>query len=190
MTDLHYDHPKLVSIYDLGNGWAADRDFYLSLAGDQPKRVLDLGCGTGLLCNAYAERGHLVTGVDPSASMLEVAKNKPFGERIEWVQSSAQSFECDKNSDLVVMVGHTFQVLLDDSDVASTYAGIRRHLDVDGLFAFETRNPCEVMIVYITRKSRNHLSDFGSGSHQINRTGLLQVPPACILHGTIHRIVN
>jgi SAM-dependent methyltransferase len=141
MTDLHYEHPKLVSIYDLGNGWSDDRDFYLSLAGDQPKRVLDLGCGTGLLCNAYAERGHLVTGVDPSGSMLEAARNTPFGEKIEWVRSSAQSFQFDKKFDLIVMTGHAFQVLIDDRDVASACSAIREHLDADGRCVFETRNP-------------------------------------------------
>ena len=67
MTDLHYEHPKLVDVYDLGNGWSEDRNFYLSLAGDKPISILDLGCGTGLLSNAYAERGHMVTGADPAA---------------------------------------------------------------------------------------------------------------------------
>lgn len=141
MSDLHYENPRLVSIYDLGNGWSDDRDFYLSLAGMQPKRILDLGCGTGLLCNAYAERGHLVTGVDPSTSMLDAAKKTIFGGRIEWVHSAAQSFQCNKQFDLIVMTGHAFQVLLDDKDVASTYDRIRSLLQADGVFAFETRNP-------------------------------------------------
>jgi 2-polyprenyl-3-methyl-5-hydroxy-6-metoxy-1,4-benzoquinol methylase len=68
--DAHYENPKLAEIYDDGNGWSIDRDFYLSLAGDRPIRILDLGCGTGLICDAYAAKGHFVTGVDPAASML------------------------------------------------------------------------------------------------------------------------
>lgn len=141
MTDLHYEHPKLVSVYDLGNGWSDDRDFYLSLAKEQPQRILDLGCGTGLLCNAYAEKGHLVTGVDPAASMLEAAKNTRYGKNIEWMQSSAQSFQSEHTFDLIVMTGHAFQVLLDDRDVISACSNVRAHLAKDGVFAFETRNP-------------------------------------------------
>ena len=141
MTDLHYEHPKLVDVYDLGNGWSEDRDFYLSLAGDTPKRILDLGCGTGLLCNAYAERGHLVTGVDPAASMLEAARKSRFGSKIEWVQASAESFQLDATFDLIIMTGHAFQVLLDDPDVASAFVRIRDHLRSEALFAFESRNP-------------------------------------------------
>jgi SAM-dependent methyltransferase len=139
--DQHYTDPRLVSIYDLGNGWSDDRDFYLSLAGQRPQRILDVGCGTGLLCNAYAEKGHLVTGVDPSACMLAAAKNTQFGQRIEWVQASAQSFQSEKKFELVVMTGHAFQVLLNDHDVINTFSRIREHLDPAGMFAFETRNP-------------------------------------------------
>ena len=141
MTDLHYEHPTLVSLYDLGNGWSDDREFYLSLAGPHPMRILDLGCGTGLLCNAYAQRGHIVTGVDPAASMLDAAKRSPLGGSIEWIQGSAQSFHSAATFDLIIMTGHAFQVLLKEEDVASVFARIRSLLAPHGVFAFESRNP-------------------------------------------------
>ncbi len=53
----------------------------------------------------------------------------------------AQAFNSDKRFDLIVMTGHAFQVFLDDKYVAYTCAGIRSHLDEDGIFEFETRNP-------------------------------------------------
>ena len=74
--DEHYINPKLAEIYDLDSPWSKDRDFYLSLAGDVQKRILDLGCGTGLLCDAYAAKGHNVTGVDPAEAMLKIARQK------------------------------------------------------------------------------------------------------------------
>ncbi len=40
------------------------------------RRVLDVGCGTGRLTAALAERGIRVWGVDPSPEMLAVAKAK------------------------------------------------------------------------------------------------------------------
>lgn len=58
MPDEHYENPKLAAVYDVFCPWGVDRDFYLSLAGEPPQHVLDLGCGTGLLCEAYAARGH------------------------------------------------------------------------------------------------------------------------------------
>jgi ubiquinone/menaquinone biosynthesis C-methylase UbiE len=70
-------HAQIAGFYDIANPWAADAEFYLSLAGLHPCSVLDLGGGTGTLCCALAERGHRVTGVDPAAAMLAVARSKP-----------------------------------------------------------------------------------------------------------------
>jgi hypothetical protein len=97
--DSHYISPRLAKLYDLDSGWSIERDFYLSLAGESRKRVLDLGCGTGLICDALAAKGHAVTGVDPAPAMLEVARQKPNGSKIEWIESSAQdSVRCAKSS--------------------------------------------------------------------------------------------
>lgn len=141
MADEHYENAKLAEIYDLDSGWSIDRDFYLSLAGDSPEYILDLGCGTGLLCNAYAEKGHHVTGADPSAKMLEVAKRKPFAKNIEWVQATAQTFSSTKQFDLIIMTGHAFQVLLEETDVLAAFSAMRNHLKPDGQIVFESRNP-------------------------------------------------
>src|ERR1700751_3427675 len=113
---MDYQQSQIAEIYDLANPWAQDADFYLSLTGLRPCSVLDLGCGTGTLCCALAERGHRVTGVDPAAAMLAVARNKLHAERVEWVESSAQRYTAPLRFDLIVMTGHAFQILLTDAD--------------------------------------------------------------------------
>jgi len=141
MQDEHYEHPRLAAVYDRFSGWSVDRDFYLSLAGDPPQQILDLGCGTGLLCDAYAARGHHVTGVDPTAAMLAVARQKPHGGAIAWVQASAQAFRAEQRFDLIIMTGHAFQVLLEDADVMAALTTMRHHLKPTGRAVFESRNP-------------------------------------------------
>jgi SAM-dependent methyltransferase len=138
---LHYEHPRLAALYDVDSGWSRDRDFYLALAGDGRKRILDLGCGTGLICNAYAALGHDVTGADPSKAMLDVARRTPQGGRVEWVQCFAQDFRSEKRFNLMIMTGHAFQVLLEEGDISATFAVLREHLAQDGLIVFESRNP-------------------------------------------------
>jgi ubiquinone/menaquinone biosynthesis C-methylase UbiE len=141
LPDNHYVNSKLAEIYDLDSGWSIDRDFYLKLASPEPQKILDLGCGTGLLCDAYAARNHNVTGVDPSPAMLEIACRKPNGKRIDWVQSFAQTYRSDKNFDLIIMTGHAFQVLLEDGDITKTFETMHKHLNRGGVVAFESRNP-------------------------------------------------
>ncbi|PYE30256.1 methyltransferase family protein [Rhizobium sp. PP-F2F-G38] len=141
MPDVHYEHPDLAEIYDLDSGWSADRDFYLDLGSGGSKRILDLGCGTGLLCDAYASLGHDVTGVDPAKAMLDVAKTRPYGANVNWVEASAQSFRVDQVFDLIIMTGHAFQVFLEDADILAVFHTIKTHLAENGVMAFETRNP-------------------------------------------------
>src|SRR5262245_5334298 len=46
-------------------------------------RLIDLGCGTGRLLVAFAGRGHRVLGVDLSAEMLKVARDKAAAAGVE-----------------------------------------------------------------------------------------------------------
>lgn len=141
MPDHHFENAALADLYDTTCGWSADRDFYLSLATRPRMDVLDLGCGTGLLCRAYAEDGHAVTGVDPAAAMLAVGRGKDHGSQVEWVQASAEDYRTDRRFDLIVMTGHAFQVLLTDTAVVRALGTFRQHLKADGSAVFESRNP-------------------------------------------------
>ncbi|WP_042662029.1 class I SAM-dependent methyltransferase [Haloferax sp. ATB1] len=47
-----------------------------SWTGESTQRILDVGCGTGVISLLLAELGHEVTGVDYSAGMLEQAREK------------------------------------------------------------------------------------------------------------------
>src|SRR2546421_4292571 len=47
-----------------------------------PKRVLDLGCGTGNHDLPLARRGYRVTGIDQSREMLALARKKAVAYRV------------------------------------------------------------------------------------------------------------
>lgn len=141
IADEHYERPELAELYDLDSPWSVDRDYYLSLAPDHPIAILDVGCGTGLLADAYARRGHEVTGIDPSEAMLDVARRKPNGGAVEWVCSSAQDYRSDKRFELIVMTGNAFQVFLDEAGALGALKTMSRHLKPGGRVVFETRNP-------------------------------------------------
>ena len=46
----------------------------LALLPEPPARVLDLGCGNGVIAGMIASRGYEVVGVDPSASGIAIAR--------------------------------------------------------------------------------------------------------------------
>ena len=58
-----------------------ERPATLALAGEVAgRRILDAGCGSGPLFAALRERGAIVTGVDASAAMLELARRRLGGD--------------------------------------------------------------------------------------------------------------
>lgn len=61
---------------NLINGYYA-RPAILDLAGDVTgRRILDVGCGAGPLLAALRERGAVVTGIDSSTTMLQLARQR------------------------------------------------------------------------------------------------------------------
>ena len=136
-----YADPRLAALYDALNPPDASTAFYLGLPGPPPARILDMGCGTGQLACEFAGRGHHVTGADPAAAMLAVARARPGGDRVRWIQAGAAGLATSDRYDLIIMTGHVFQLLLEDSDVRAALRVLARHLAPGGRIAFETRNP-------------------------------------------------
>ena len=136
-----YAEPRLAALYDALNPADASTEFYLSLPGAPPARILDMGCGTGLLACEFAARGHEVTGADPAAAMLATARGRPGGDRVRWLQTDAAGLATGIRFDLITMTGHVFQLLRADHDVQAALAALAAHLAPGGRIAFETRNP-------------------------------------------------
>lgn len=140
--DGHYVDPRLVALYDHDNPRGADTDFYLRLAATlDARRILDLGCGTGLLTRELAAvEGRTVTGVDPAPAMLAVARRQPDADRVQWVDGDASALGMPE-ADLVVMTGNVAQVFLDEAEWSATLRAIHAALRPGGHLAFESRNP-------------------------------------------------
>lgn len=156
--DRLYQDPDLARFYDLDNRWGPDLDYCVRLATDA-RSVLDLGCGTGQLAANLAEtRG--VVGVDPATAMLDIARSRPGGERVTWIEADARSVRLGRRFDLVVLTGHAFQVFLTKEDQDAVLSTIAAHLAPGGRFVFDTRNPAaEAWHGWSPEQSRRRLED-------------------------------
>lgn len=81
---LPYDpdpYANIAELYDLEHaGFTEDLDLYLNLASVVGDPVLEVGCGSGRVLAPLAAAGHRVVGVDLSAPMLELARERLSGE--------------------------------------------------------------------------------------------------------------
>lgn len=141
MRDTLYSDPDLVALYDRLNAGDNDLRFYAERIGGAPRRVLDLGCGTGAFTVRLAGLGHEVIGVEPAAAMLDFAKRREGAEKVRWVHGDVRVLPRGLDVEVVVMAGHAFQCLLTDADVRATLAAVRAVLGPGGRIMFESRNP-------------------------------------------------
>lgn len=84
---------------------AAWKELLRDLVGDTPKKILDVGAGTGFLSCFFAELGHDVTGIDLSPGMLAVARRKAErdGLKINFKEGDAENTgEATEAYDIVV----------------------------------------------------------------------------------------
>ncbi|MFA9432166.1 class I SAM-dependent methyltransferase [Egicoccus sp. AB-alg2] len=140
LTDPYGDR-DLVALYDLDNPGGGDHDFYRALADTlDARRIVDLGCGTGLLTRRLAKAGRSVTGIDPSPTMLDWARRQPGAEAVTWLEGDATSILPSGDVDLVLCTGNAIMHL---DGPALTIATRRIHdgLRPGGVVSFETRNP-------------------------------------------------
>lgn len=89
------NHPYLFQIIAPIYGWfygAQIRKFRKEIAFieqthllDGVSSILDVGCGTGALACALGERGYLVTGVDPVAGMIRIARKKAKCQSVNYI---------------------------------------------------------------------------------------------------------
>ncbi|MEU6180128.1 class I SAM-dependent methyltransferase [Streptomyces coeruleorubidus] len=141
MADECFRHPRLAAVYDPLDPGRADLEPYLRVAEEfGARRVLDIGCGTGVFALLLAERGVDVVGVDPAGASLEVARGKPGGERVRWIHGDATNLP-PLTADLATMTGNAAQAVVDPEDWGRTLRGVCAALRPGGRFVFETRIP-------------------------------------------------
>ncbi|TXK38379.1 bifunctional 2-polyprenyl-6-hydroxyphenol methylase/3-demethylubiquinol 3-O-methyltransferase UbiG [Nonomuraea sp. C10] len=144
MPDPHYAEPRLARIYDALDADRSDLVAYAAMVTEfGARRVLDVGCGTGVFACLLAARGVEVVGVDPAEASLAVARAKPGAGRVRWILGDATVLPPlpPIRADLATMTGNVAQVFLTDDDWLATLRGVRAALRPGGVLAFETRDP-------------------------------------------------
>jgi len=140
-TPMLYDDPDL---YDtLLPASAAQLNYYLSLARQRGGTVLALACGSGQLIVPVASTGLSATGLDLSSKMLSAARRRAAtsGARVEFVEGDMREFDLGRRFSLIFVARNSLLHLSEEDEFAAFFSSVRRHLEPDGVLAFDIFSP-------------------------------------------------
>ncbi len=102
-------------------------------------RVLDLGCGGGLVAEEMARLGYCLTGIDPSERSIAVARAhaQTIGVAIDYRSGAGEALPFGAAT---FEAAYCLDVLEHVSAVEKVLSEIRRVLKPEGLFVFDTIN--------------------------------------------------
>ncbi|MEZ5661419.1 MAG: bifunctional 2-polyprenyl-6-hydroxyphenol methylase/3-demethylubiquinol 3-O-methyltransferase UbiG [Burkholderiaceae bacterium] len=143
--DPNSEFRPLHEINPLRLAWIRER---VELAG---KKVLDVGCGGGILAEAMAVAGASVTGIDLANKSLQVARlhGLETGVRVEYRQISAEALAAENPGSYQVIT--CLEMLEHVPDPASVVQACTRLLAPGGWVFFSTinRNPKSFLFAII-----------------------------------------
>ena len=136
-----FNNSRLAEIYDAVCPLGRDSDFFLSeVEKSNPKSVLDVGCGSGILTVELTKIADKVVGVEPAVPMLEIARRRPGGTKVTWIQGYVTDVS-DVIFDVIIMTSHVAQFLLSEDEWQSTLKHLSTLLSPGGKLIFDCKNP-------------------------------------------------
>ena len=101
-------------------------------------KILDLGCGGGLLCEAMTKSGADVIGIDASLKTIEIAKQHAREQNlnIEYINTDIESFDNKEKFDAIVC----FELIEHVPDPNELIKEIRRLIKPNGKLFLSTIN--------------------------------------------------
>lgn len=114
------------------------------------KRLVDIGCGTGVLSVQFAKAGYEVIGVDLSESMLTVAQNRSLENNtvISFICQSMAEMDGIDGVDVAVIAIDSLNYLETFEEVEQTFQQIFAALATDGQLFFDVHSLYKMDVIY------------------------------------------
>lgn len=106
------------------------------------KTALDIGCGTGVLCEILDGQGIAASGMDYSAGMIQIARSR--NSKIAYEVADMITYRPEKTYDLVTCTGDALNHIPDMEDVKKIFSNVFAYTAPGGHFIFDVLNEKEV----------------------------------------------
>lgn len=106
------------------------------------KTSMDLGCGTGVLCEILRENGIESAGMDLSEGMIAIARQRC--PEISYQVADMTTFCPEQQYDLVTCTGDALNHIMDMEDLEKIFRNVYAYTAPGGYFIFDILNENEV----------------------------------------------
>lgn len=141
----------------------------LKRGGFKGKKILSLGCGTCTYEMILARKGFLITGVDVSAPMLSVAKEKivkaGLQSKIKLVHRDVRKLKLKGKYDIVMCMFNVMGYQNTNQDLSDTLKGVSKILKKGGAFFFD----CWHMPAVIADKPQKRVRNISVNGNRVVR---------------------
>ena len=130
-------------------------------------KVLDVGCGGGIICEPLARLGAKVTGIDFAPNNIIAAKihSKKNKLKINYINKDIEKSELDEKFDIILM----FEVLEHLDNWKKTIKNIKKNLNKNGLIIISTINRNLLSKLFAINIAENILHWIPKGTHDYNK---------------------
>ncbi len=97
-------------------------------------KILEIGCGSGMLARRFIQAGYNYLGLDLFNEMLEIARTETNSDK--FVQGDMRSLEFNLDFDAVLITGRSLAYVTENLEIISTFNGIHRALKYNGVLVF------------------------------------------------------
>ena len=130
-------------------------------------KILDVGCGGGIICEPLARLGAKVTGIDFAPNNIKAAKihSKKNKLKINYIYKDIEKSKIDEKFDLILM----FEILEHLDNWKKTIKNIKKNLNKDGIIIFSTINRNLLSKLFAINLAENFLHWIPKGTHDYNK---------------------
>ncbi len=130
-------------------------------------KILDVGCGGGIICEPLARLGAKVTGVDFAPNNIKAAKlhSKRNNLKINYIYKDIEKSKLDKKFDIILM----FEVLEHLDNWKKTIKNIKKNLNKNGMLIISTINRNLISKLFAIDIAENILNWVPKGTHDYNK---------------------
>ncbi len=110
----------------------------------KPKKILEVGCGTGNYTRILLERGYEVTALDISEDMVKIAREKCA---CKFIKGDIRDVSINDEFDACIAMFTVIGYITKNSDLIKALNNIHRYLEPNGVFVFDVWNGLAVMSI-------------------------------------------